>query len=167
MAPHIDFDEGGIVDVETNQFMANVLPFPVPAVNEGWVQVAVVPWEGENEVFSWSPIEKLCNFWFATCEDLTFACFPPEAAFTTITWLIIVRVLHSDIICKDSVPVVVSGSPEIYSILSATGWIITWANRCCTDVASLVQAISWVARETTLTVPCFNILDKATMNIRC
>ena len=99
MSPNVDFDKRGVIDIVADEFMSNVLPFPVPAVNN-WcaIQVAVVPWEGEFKRFAWSPVGKLIDFWSTIGEDLTLSCFPVESTFTIRAWIIVVGVFYRDVV---------------------------------------------------------------------
>ena len=119
--------------------------WPVVAVLEDRLEVAVIPGETKLELLSGLPVENLGDTRRTAGEDLSPASLPPETTFAVIAWLVVGRVLDCDVLGVHSVPDVIASSPQVHLSLSSSWRVVRLADRGGANIIALPQSIGWVA----------------------
>ena len=112
-SPYINHEFFTCVDILSDQKVSDVLLWPLVAVLELWFEITVIPWEIELDLFFWCPFENLLDPWLAVREDLSPTRFPPKAALTVVTGLIVGRILDMYVSGVNSIPHVVTTGPQV------------------------------------------------------
>ena len=98
--------------------------WPVVAVLEDRLEVAVIPGETKLELLSGLPLENLGDARRTAGEDLSPASLPPETTFAVIAWLVVGRVLDCDVLGVHTVPDVIASGPQVHLGLSSSWRVV-------------------------------------------